>query len=333
MVEKIYGFVLVTLLLASAAAGQQPLKLAQIISMPEVRGRIDHFDVDLRGQRLFMSALGNNTLEVFDLRTGKHIHTIRDLGEPQGVTYAPRSNRIVVANAGDGTCRIFDGRTYRLLRVIHFPSDADDTRYGASDGHVYIGYGNGGIGILDARTGRLIGTIRLPGHPESFQLASAGPLIYVNVPTAGHIIIVLNRDARKLAAKWTIEGARGNFPMAVDNADHRLFVVCRQPAEMLVLDTSSGRTVARSPCVGDADDMWYDAGRKRIYISGGEGFISVVEQRDRDHYRRVADIRTAPGARTSCFVPQLSRFYLAVPRRGSQSAELRIYDVEPSARL
>lgn len=255
LVETVSGLALVTLLFVSASVAQQPLKLVQTIPMPDVRGRIDHFDADLRGQRLFISALGNNTVEVFDLRSGKHIHTIRGLDEPQGVTYAPRSNRIVVANGGDGTCRILDGRTYSLLKVIHFSSDADDTRYGASDGRVYVGYGDGGIGILDAGAESLIGTIRLPGHPESFQLATWGSLIYVNIPTAGHIIDVVNRDSQRVVSKWTIKGARDNFPMALDDADHLVFVVCRRPAEMLVLDTTSGATVARVPCVGDADDI------------------------------------------------------------------------------
>ncbi|MDE3181557.1 MAG: YncE family protein [Acidobacteriota bacterium] len=326
MAERVCGLGFAMLLLACAGAAQQPLKLVLTVPMPGIRGRIDHFDADVHGQRLFMSALGNNTVEVFDLRSGRHIHTIRELDGPQGVTYAPRFNRIIVANGGDGTCRIFDGQTYRLLKVIHLSSDADDTRYGASDGRVYVGYGDGGIGIVNAGAGSLIGTIKLPGHPESFQLASAGPLIYVNIPTAGHIVEVMNRDTRQLVAKWTIEGARDNFPMALDDAHHRLFVVCRRPAEMLVLDVNSGRIVARVPCVGDADDIWYDAARKLIYISGGEGYISVVKQRDPNHYQMLAQIKTALGARTSFFVPQLSRMYLAAPRRGNQSAELRIYD-------
>ncbi|MGH9449673.1 MAG: YncE family protein [Terriglobia bacterium] len=334
MIKRLWFLIFLFVLVAPPGHTQEntPLCLLQTTSMPDVQGRIDHFDVDLAGRRLFMSALGNNTLEVFDLRTNKLIHAIRGLHEPQGVTFAPKSHRIFVANAGDGTCRIFDGRTFKLLKVVHFPSDADDTRYDLASRHMIVGYGDdgkAGLGILDARTGNLLATVKLPGHPESFQLEEAGPNIFVNIPTAGNIIAVVNRKELRIVATWTLRGARDNFPMALDEADHCLFITCRRPAEMLVLDTRSGKIIARVPCVGDADDMWYDAAHKRIYISGGKGFISVIEQQDVNHYRRIAEIPTVPGARTSCFVPQMNRLYLAIRRRGSHAAELRVYEPQP----
>lgn len=334
MIKKLGFFIFIFVLIAPAAHTQEttPLRLLQTILLPDVRGRIDHFDVDLAGRRLFMSALGNNTLEVFDLDANKLIHIVRGLHEPQGVTYAPQSHRIFVANGGDGTCRIFDGSTFRLLKLVHFPSDADDTRYDSAARRVVVGYGdngNAGLGILDGSTGKLLGTIKLPGHPESFQLEESKPLVFVNIPAAGNIIDVVNRDERRVVATWTLDGARDNFPMALDEKDHRLFITCRRPAKMLVLDTQSGKIIARVPCVGDADDMWYDAEHKRIYISGGEGFISVVSQEDMNHYQRIAQIKTVPGARTSCFVSQRDRLYLAVRRHGNQPAELRIYKIQP----
>ncbi|MGH9619578.1 MAG: YncE family protein [Bryobacteraceae bacterium] len=309
-----------------------PLRLVQLTALPDVHGRIDHFDVDLRGHRLFMSALGNNTLEVFDLRTARLIHTIRGLHGPQGVTYAPQSNRIFVANGGDGTVRIFDGISYKPLRVVHFPSDADDTRYDPATRRVFVGYGDGGnagLGILDGASGKLLGTIKLPGHPESFQLEEHGPKIFVNIPTAGNTIAVVDRKKRRIVTTWALGGAQDNFPMALDEKEGRLFVTCRTPAEVLVLDTESGKIIARVPCVSHADDMWYDAAHKRIYVSGGDGFISVIEEEDLTHYRRIAQIKTLPGGRTSCFVPQLNRLYLGVWGRGGQPEELRVYEIQP----
>ena len=308
------------------------LRLLQTIPLPNVHGRIDHFDVDLAGQRLFMSALGNNMLEVFDLRTNKLIHTVRSLHEPQGVTYAPESNRIFVANGDDGTVRMFDGSTYQLLKVVHFSSDADDTRYDPVTQHVFVGFGdegNAGLGILDGATGNVVETIKLPGHPESFQMEKSGPRMFVNIPSVGNTIAVVNRNQRKIVATWTLEGAQDNFPMALDEADHRLFIDCRTPPEVLVLDTDSGRIVSRVPSVSHADDIWYDAARKGIYVSGGEGFITVVKQEDRSHYRRIAQLKTLPGGRTSCLVPQLNRLYLGVWGRGTQPEELRVYEIEP----
>lgn len=332
MIKKAVLLVLVGILSTLAAHGQRtaPLRLVKITPLPDVHGRIDHFDVDLAGHRLFMSALGNNTLEVFDLSTAKLIHTIRGFDEPQGVTYAPQSHLIFVANGGNGTVRIFDGGTYKLLTTVHFPSDADDTRYDTVRRRVVVGYGddgNAGLGILDAATGKLLGTIKLPGHPESFQLEESGPRIFVNIPTAGNIIDVVNRKERKIVTTWSLGGAQDNFPMALDETDHRLFITCRTPAEVLVLDTQSGRIIVRVPCVSHADDMWYDATHKRIYVSGGEGFISVIQQVDANHYRKFAQVRTLPGGRTSCFVPQLNRLYLGVWGRGGQPEELRVYEI------
>ncbi|HEX5422110.1 MAG TPA: YncE family protein [Candidatus Acidoferrales bacterium] len=325
------------LIMAIAFAGRvacaqqnEPLRLLQTVSLPNVHGRIDHFDVDLMGQRLFMSALGNNTLEVFDLRSNRVIHTIRGLGEPQGVTYVPKSKHIFVANGDDGTCRMFDGSTYKLLKTVRLSSDADDTRYDSATNQVFIGYGDGadaGLAILDGTTGNLVGTIKLPDHPESFQLDDAAQKIYVNVPSANNIVDVLDRRTREIVGTWTLGGARDNFPMALDEPNHRLFIICRNPAEVLILDTDSGRIIARVPSVSHADDAWYDSAKKRAYVSGGGGFITVVQQQVPDHYREVAQFRTAEGARTSCLVPQLNRLYLGVWRQRGGSDELQVYKI------
>ena len=301
-----------------------PLKLVQRIPMPGVAGRIDHLSIDLKGHRLFVSALGNDTVEVLDLVSGKDVHRIRGMREPQGVLYVPESNRLFVANAGDGTCRILDGHTYKLLSTVHFPSDADDIRYDPAHKRVYVGYGEGGLGVLSATTGRELGTIKLRGHPEAFEVENGGARIYVNVPTAGEIAVA-DWDRRSVILRWPLESYRENFPMALDQARHRLFVVCRRPAELLVLDSRSGKVLAHLPVAGDADDLYLDGVRKRIYVSGGQGVISVVEQVDAGHYRLKATIPTVPGARTSLFVPELKRFYLAAPRRGAHPAEIRVY--------
>lgn len=334
MILKTEILIFALVLVAPLGQAQQaaPLRLLDITKMSNVQGRIDHFDVDLASRRLFMSALGNNTLEIFDLRTNKLIHTIRGLHEPQGVTYSPESHRIFVANGDDGTVRILDGSTYQLLKTVHFSSDADDTRYDAPTRHVIVGFGdkgNAGLGILDGATGDVLETIKLPAHPESFQLEQSGPLIYVNIPSANNIVDVVNRNTQKIIATWTLNGAQDNFPMALDEPNHRLFIGCRTPAEVLVLDTHTGKVISRIPSVTHADDLWYDAARRRIYVSGGGGFVTVIAQLDADHYQRVAQIQTPSGARTSCLVPQLNRFYLGVWGHPDRPAELRVYAIQP----
>ncbi len=311
----------------SRAQKSEPLRLVATIPLTDVEGRIDHFSVDLRGERLFMSALGNDTVEVFDLRSDQRIHTIPGLHEPQGVCFVPEVNKLFVANGDGGTVAIFDGASFKLLGEVKFSDDADNLRYDPVTRQIYVGYGEGGLGVIDVASNRLLHDIKLAKHPESFRLEKSGQRIFVNIPNAGEIAVV-DRLKRTVAVRWPLDGDHANFPMALDEPEKRLFIVCRHPAELLVLDTASGKPVVKLPCVGDADDVWYDAALKRIFISGGEGFLSVIEQRDANHYEALAKIPTAPGARTSFFVPQLRRLYLAVPRRGAQSAQLRVYEVE-----
>ena len=333
MVRRACLLIFVLAFAAEISGAQQnaPLRLVRTIPLPNVHGRIDHFDADVRGRRLFMSALGNNTVEVFDLRSNSISYTIRGLREPQGVTYVPKSDRLFVANGDDGTVRMFEGSTYKLLKTIQLSSDADDTRYDSAANQVFVGYGDGanaGIAILDGATGDPVGTIKLPDHPESFQLEENGSKIYVNIPSADNIIDVLDRSARKIVATWKLGDARDNFPMALDETNHRLFITCRTPAETLILDTESGNIIARIASVSRADDAWYDEANRRVYVSGGGGLVTVIGQQDANHYRQIAQVKSADGARTSCLVPEFNRFYLGVWGQGGKPEELRIYELQ-----
>ena len=320
--------VLALTLLTRTAPAQEgaPLRLVQTIPLPHVEGRMDHMAVDLQGQRLFVAALGNNTLEVLDLQAGTHLHTVTGLHEPQGVVFLPESNTLVVTNGQTGMCEMFDGTSFAHRSAVKLASDADNVRYDATTHTLYVGYGAGALGLIDATRAQHLGDVPLQGHPEAFQLEQAGPRIFVNVPSA-HQVAVVDRDKHAVTMTWPLQGAEAHFPMALDEAQHRLFVDARTPPLLVVLDTESGKEVARVPSVGDADDLFYDAPHRRLYIAGGAGALSIVAQEDADHYTPVATIPTAAGARTALFVPALGRLYLAVPHRGTQSAEIRVYAV------
>jgi hypothetical protein len=319
---------LMLLILASRVDAQEGtmLQAVQTIPLPDVEGRIDHLAVDLQGQRLFVAALGNNTLEVLDLTAGTRLHTITGLHEPQGVVFLPESNTLVVTNGHTGTCELFDGTTFQHRSTITLASDADKIHYDVATHTLYVGYGAGALGLIDATRAQRRGDIPLQGHPEAFQLEQAGPRIFVNVPSAHHIAVV-DRAARAVITTWPLQDAAANFPMALDETHHRLFVGVRTPPLLLVLDTASGKEMARVPTVGDVDDLFYDAPHRRLYIAGGAGLLSMVAQEDADHYTPVATIPTASGARTALWVPELRRLYLAVPHRGTQGAEIRVYAV------
>lgn len=321
---------LITLLVLSAtlakAQSAPPLKLEQTIPLPDVQGRIDHMSIDVKGQRLFASALGNNTVEVIDLKSGQRAKSISGLQEPQGVLYVPSNDRLYVASDKDGTVKIFDASSLQLLKTLEYGDDADNLRYDAIWQHVYVGYGSGGLGELDLE-GQKFADIKLDSHPESFQLEKNSPRIYVNLPKSRKIAVI-DRQAKKVLATWGTGMALNNYAMALDETDHRLFVVARIPARLLVLDTSSGKTLQTLSAVGDCDDVFFDQARKRIYATGGEGTISVFEQQDPDHYKEIARIPTRKGARTSFFSADLGRLYVAARRQGSEPAMIQVFAVQ-----
>ena len=309
---------------APITADEPPLKLVQTIRLPGVEGRFDHFAFDPAVQQLFLAALGNNTLEVLDLKPGRAVQSVRGLREPQGVAFAPDPGRIFVGEGEGAACTVLDGKTRAQLHRITGLDDADNVRYDPVERRIYVGYGSGGLAVLDAATGKLLKQVRLAGHPESFQLEKNGTRIFVNVPSAGHVAVI-DRKQQVVTTTWPVKGAGAHFPMALDEAHHRLLIGCRSPARLLVLDADTGKQVAAVEIVGDTDDLFYDTARSRVYVIGGEGAITVLAQRDADHYERIGQISTAPGARTGYFVPNLNRLFVAVPHRGSQEAEVRVF--------
>src|SRR5438045_854990 len=303
------------------------LKLQQTIALPGVEGRIDHFAFDAAGERLFICALGNNSVEVLDLRNGGRIHSITGLGAPQGIAYIPELDRIFVANDKGGVCKIYDGKSFQKISELNFKDDADNVRYDDATKKIYVGFGSGGIAIVNAADGKQIGSIKLSAHPEAFELEKNGKRIFVNVPNSRHVAII-DREKGEVVATWKTDLAFGNFPMALDEANHRLFVGCRLPSKLVVLNTESSNIVAKIDISGDPDDVFYDSKRHHIYAICGAGKIDVIEQTDANNYKALTKIDTAEGARTGLFVPEHDTLFVAVPHHGSQKAEIRAYRVE-----
>jgi YVTN family beta-propeller protein len=307
------------------ASGETPLALVATIALPGVEGRIDHLAIDAAAQRLYVAALGNNTVEVIDTKAATRVKSVAGFREPQGIAVVPDAKLVAIANGEGEGVQFIDAGEYRPTRAVRLGDDSDNVRYDLAAKRLYVGYGNGALAAISAADGRLLGEVKLAGHPESFQLEASGPRVFVNVPTADQIAVV-DRSAMKVIAAWPDVGAKSNFPMALDEANHRIFIGCRRPARVLVYDTTSGKPINSFAIVGDTDDLFYDAVRKRLYISGGEGYIDVFQEDNAGSFRRAAHVATAPGARTSLFVPQQNRLYLAVPHRGGQRAEIRVYE-------
>ena len=310
-----------------SAQNAAPLKLKQTIPLSGVEGRIDHFAVDASGERLFVCALGNNTVEVLDLHKGQRVRSITGLGAPQAAAYVPELDRLFVANDKGGICRIYDGKSFQAVGELNLEDDADNVRYDEAAKKIYIGFGSGGIAVVNAPDGKQVGLIKLSAHPEAFQLEKNGSRIFANVPNSRHVAVI-DRDKGEVVARWKTDLAFANFPMALDEPNHRLFVGCRLPPKLVVLNTDSGDVVAKVNISGDTDDVFYDSKRHRIYVVCGAGKIDVIEQTDPNTYKTSTKIDTAQGARTGLFVPERETLFVAVPHRASQRAEIRVYDTE-----
>lgn len=307
----------------AAAQAPEPLTLTQTIRLPDVRGRIDHLAIDLNGGRLFVAALGNNSVEVIDIRAGQHLARIKGVRKPQGLAYAQVGDRLFVASAEGGGVDVYAGPSLSPVAHISEFDDADNVRIDEANRRVYVGYGNGALLVIDEQTLKTLGEIRLQGHPESFQLQPSGNLAYVNVPSARQIAVV-DRVEGRVWESWPLS-ERANFPMALNEAGHRLFVATRHPSALLVFDSASSKRVATVPSCSDADDLFVDTADRRIYVICGEGVIDVIQWTDTDQYKVLARVRSALGARTGLYVPAHKTLYVAVPATLTSVAEIRAY--------
>jgi YVTN family beta-propeller protein len=307
---------------APMTAKADALRLEAKIPLRNVAGRIDHMAYDVARDRLFVAELGNNSVGVVDVNTRKVIHRISGLKEPQGVAYLATRDVLYVANGGDGMVRIFRGSDFSPVAVIPLSGDADNIRLDRSGKRIVVGYGKGALAIIDPEGGAKIADIPLKAHPESFQLDPGSDRIFVNLPDAKSIGVV-NRAEEKEFSSWP-QPHSGNFAMALDNEKQRVFVVFRNPAKFVALAKDTGAVAAETDVCGDVDDLFLDATRQRVYISCGQGFVDVLDARDAA-FTRLARITTVPGARTSLFVADADRLFLAVRAQAGQAAAIWVY--------
>jgi YVTN family beta-propeller protein len=302
---------------AQETFGENYLHLTKIISLPSVKGRIDHLDINLKDQIVYVAALGSNAVEVININTGKVVHRITGLDKPQGIAYISQSHEIFIANGGNGDCYFYNANTFEKVAAIHLKSDADDVHYDSADAKIYAGYGRGGIAIIDAKDHKQTGDIKLSDHPEGFQIDTRNNLLYVNLPSS-NLISVVDLKQLKLIRNISENYRSGNFPMALDSSGERLFIGYRHPGKLVVMNTKSGHRISVSELTNDSDDLFFDEGTKRIYVSCGGGYtnlgyINIFQLEGGEKCKQIANIPSRNGARTSLLVPQLNLFLLAEP--------------------
>jgi YVTN family beta-propeller protein len=308
------------------ADSMSPLVLESKIALERVHGRIDHLTADIDRQRLYVAELGDDTVGVVDLKNRAVIRTLSGFHEPQGIGYEPTTDTLCVAN-GDGTVQLFQGADLTPVGQIALGNDADNVRIDATTHRVLVGYGSGALAVIDPTSHKKIADIRLRAHPESFQIDRPGQRVIVNVPDA-HEIAVVDSTKNLQTGSWTSEGLRANFPLAIDESRQQVLVVFRHPSMMGLFSIQSGLKLSTIDTCGDADDIFVDPKRGRVYVICGEGFIDVLAARGTG-YVKLARLATVAGARTGLFIPDIDRFVLAVRASGTQAASLWIFRPAP----
>src|SRR5712671_6635191 len=318
------------------AQDKLPLKLIMTTPMPGFTGDFDHFGLDLKGNRLFLAAEVHKTVEVFDLRTGERVRSIEGFGQPLMMVYLPESNHLVVTDGGDSAVHLVDCKKYKIIKTIKLGEGVDHGVLNPVNRFYYVESGGGETGpthvlsIIDTKSFKHIGDVAgLPGNSnEGMVIDRAGKKLYVNL-TGTDEVGVVDLETRQLVAKWALPDAHVAHAIVLDEPDHRMFIATRKPARFIVLNSDTGKVVTSLPCVGVNSDMSFDVSRKRIYVTGSET-ASVFEQRDADHYEHIAEVPTAYRAKSSIFVPELKRLYIAVSGKGKPDAklELQVYEVQ-----
>src|SRR5262245_31709451 len=311
--SSVVALVVLLVCTALAATDEPPLKLERKIALKGPAGRLDHLAIDAQNARIFVANMANNSLDIVDLRTAKLLKQVPDQKHIQGVAFDHDLNRIFVGNGEPGECNVFDGKDYRLLKSIPL-NDADNVRYDARTKRVYVAHAEQKLAVIDAKNLALLADISLPGPPEAFQLERSRHRLFLNSPSPSQVVAI-DTDSNEVTGRYSLALAGSNYPLAIDESSHRVFVGCRREPMVVVLDSESGKEVSGVTIPADTDDIFFDAHRKQLYISCGEGFIAVVKQVDPDHYELSNRIPTVKGARTSLFDSETDRLYLVVPRQ------------------
>jgi DNA-binding beta-propeller fold protein YncE len=306
-----------------AKAADPALRLDAKIELSAALGRIDHMAIDLPRQRLFVAELGNDSVGVIDLKEQKTIRTLTGMNEPQGIGYSSFVDTLYVANAGDGSVRLYQGAEYSPVAQVDLGSDADNVRIDLDANRIFVGYGSGGLAVIDPAKRSKIGDIRLKAHPESFQLDRESSRIFVNVPNAREIAVV-DRDVGKQTVSWPMQIGSYNFPMALDGDAKQVLTVFRSPPLLATYALADGKLVKSLATCGDSDDLFVDAKRSRVYVICGGGYIDAFDTRQ-DPYQRIAHILTVTGARTALFAPELDRLFVAVRAGSGEQAAIWVF--------
>jgi len=321
--------------LADAAADKAPLRLVTKIALPGIDGDFDHFTADVKGNRLFLAAEEHHTVEVFDLHSGKKLHSITGFDTPHSILYVPDANKLFVVDGGKGgSVQVLDATSYAAEKSIKLSDDADALVYDSAAHILYVGNGGKDAGndysfvtAIDTSKGERVGEIKLPsGNLEAMALQKQGSLMYVNMRDKNQIGVI-DRKTNAIVATWQLSKVLHNTPMVLDEPNHRLLIAGRKPGVFGVVATDSGKEIATLPAGDGVDDMSFDPSTKMIYLACADGVVSVFRQVDADHYEAAGSVPTGYRGKIGLLVPELHRYYVVSSKKGAVPAQLFIFDV------
>lgn len=323
---------------STSAQEKQPLRLVQTIALPNLKGRIDHMDVDVRGKRLFIAGLENGSVEVVDLKSGKWLNSIPGFRKPQGIAFVEALHKLFVASGDDAMVRVFRSDTLQLLDSIRLDLGPNRVAYDPAKKLLYVGYGGkdagkdyGEVGIIDATSDKHLADIHVKAHPAELLLEEPGGRLFVLLPSE-NTIQVIDTKKREVVSMWPVRSERPG-DAALDSEHRRLFIGTRTPPQVIVMDMRSGKEVVNLATVEGQDGVYYDRRHSRIYVSGGRGAqagsVFVYKQKDANHYETIGTIATSPGAGTSFWSPELNRYFVAAPAHDEQPAAILVYEPKP----
>ncbi|MFL5342843.1 MAG: YncE family protein [Gemmataceae bacterium] len=312
----------------AAASSAAELELVQTIPLKGKPGGLDHVALDAKRDRLLVANKVNNTLDVVDLKAGTLLKQVPNQTGIQGIAYAADLDRVFVGLGTNGLCNVLDGETYKAVKTIKFADDCDNVQYNPKTKLVYVAHAEKSLGVINGKTNALKADIKLPASAEGFCVEANRPRLYLNTPSPCQVVVI-DTEKNEVATTYPVKMADGAHPIALDEAQRRLYVACRKEPLLVVMDTETGKELSSAPLAEGVDDIFLDTGRKRLYASCGEGFIVVLKQTDADHVEVAERIATVKGAKTSLWVPQTGKLYLAVPRQeGKDGPEVRVYQAK-----
>ena len=315
---------------SSSAQPAAPLTLQRTIPLPGITGKFDHLAIDTAGDRLFIAATSNHSVEVIDPAADKVDQRITGLGKPHGLAWVAETGSLYVADGALGELRVYTGKPLALAGRIKLSDDADDMVYDEADHLLFVGHGGSGaanppkVAVVDTKSFSLAASLSVAAHPEALDIDPAGKRIFVNVAESNEVAVI-DTIGKAIVARWKLTKAADNVPVAFDGEHQSLYVACRTPGMLVALDAATGKEVASLPAAGGADDLFYDPALRRVYVIAGSGEVDAYQVDKARNLHPLESLHTAAGAKTALFVPAQNLLYVGVPGAGTDPAEIRVY--------